>query len=62
MSCALSSGANSSAHAHASGSDASSSVYFDADAAALHAAIASLELAQAEVKSANVRRMMRYLH
>jgi len=62
VSCALLSGAIGSVPAHASGSDATSSVYFDADAAALHAAIASLELAQAEVKSANVRRMMRYLH
>lgn len=38
------------------------SVYFQADAAALAAAIASLEQAQAEVKTANMRRMMRYLH
>ena len=62
VSCARSFGANDPASADALGSDSTSSVYFEADAAALHAAIASLELAQAEVKSANVRRMMRYLH
>lgn len=40
----------------------SSSLYFEADAGALGAAIGSLEAALAEVKSANMRRMMRYLH
>lgn len=52
-----------SAATHSLAPDSStSSLYFEADAGALAAAVGSLEAALAEVKSANMRRMMRYLH
>jgi hypothetical protein len=41
---------------------APSSTYFEADAASLRAALDAVELALAEAKTANMRRMMRYLH